>query len=266
MLMSDLNERAGKLAWKMQDRWKRTSQWASLTSGNRPIVGRSVSPLLGPQSSARSAQVRPRHTTFLPPFTPLTSLQLHTLATFGALCCVVRPYCCLAAAPCRQTLAARASHRYAAPTSTAPAPIRRAHRRPRYHALRRHRHQYQQPQHLSTLTRQQQQQRSTPAPPPPRHLASHFNGTAGHRCASPHTRTASFIVRRSAFHHSLPNCLVRPCPHAVRCSQATPLRITLLPQPQHPHSLRQPLRHRSSTAPAPARQRQRQHFQQQPQQ
>jgi hypothetical protein len=35
-LMNDLNERAGKLAWKMQNRWKRTSQWASLTSGNAP--------------------------------------------------------------------------------------------------------------------------------------------------------------------------------------------------------------------------------------
>jgi thioesterase domain-containing protein len=36
MLMNDLNERAGKLAWNMQNRWKRMSQWASLTSGNAP--------------------------------------------------------------------------------------------------------------------------------------------------------------------------------------------------------------------------------------
>jgi hypothetical protein len=51
MLMNDLNERAGKLAWKMQNRWKRTSQWASLTSGMvtpsllRDVAGRNIAAL-----------------------------------------------------------------------------------------------------------------------------------------------------------------------------------------------------------------------------
>jgi hypothetical protein len=194
---------------------------------HRPIVGRSVSPLLGPQSSARSAQARPRHTTFLPPFTPLTSLQLHTLATFGALCCVVRPYCCLAAAPCRQTLAARASHRYAAPTSTAPAPIRRAHRRPRYHALRRHRHQYQQPQHLSTLTRQQQQQRSTPSTAPAPIRRAHRRPTT--RCPTVWCALAPML-----------SAARKPRLCALRCSLNPSTRIrcvsrSAIAPAQHPH-------------------------------